>query len=1061
MQLAPPLTGFARVPLVLLMAGLAVAGNMMAMPLFFGVDLIFGSVAVMIAIVALGPMPGLAAAFCGGMYTLFLWGHPYALAVFMCEALVVGWLHKWRGVDVVMADLAFWLALGVPIVLLCYGVFLEVAWPTAGLIALKQSLNALFNIVLASLLLSAAKLRSVAIPGVVLKPLKMGEILFQVLLAAILLAGAVPIILGGREQRHQQEAMLGHQLVELAEHIDGRLHAASAPDLGALLAEARTSADIGLALLSPAGVVRVALGEVTSLESPVQALSGLPRVAFWKPAGAMSEMQRYRLGRYRVAVDVEGIDGIGSIVVERAARQLVERLDRGRLQLFSFLAVLTVFGIVSARLLSRWLTAPIRELEDASRSMTRRIALGRATRLPDSPIREFSHLSAMLREMAESLAGSFEQLQSSRDNLEKEVAARTVELARLSRVASQSTNAVLITDVGGAVVWINDGMTRLTGYTLDDLRGRSPGSVLQGAETDRATVATIREALAAERSFEADLLNYAKDGRSYWVHINCDPLRDDAGELQGFMAIETDITRERLDAEKLRASEQRLAAVIDGTSIGTWEWNVDTGETTFNEHWAGIVGHSLAELAPLSIRTWTALAHPDDLPGARAALDRHFAGETDFFDVQCRMRHKAGHWVWVHDRGRLISRTAAGRPLLMSGTHADISEQKLAEMALADQVQHTRAIIDNMVDGLITIDQRGSIDSVNRAAERIFGYRAEELVGQNVNCLMPDPYRRHHDEYLRRHRDGTKVGSIGAGREVDGKRKDGSLVAIELSISEITREGFPMYVGLIRDITERKRIERMKSEFVATVSHELRTPLTAICGALGLLAGGVMGKLPDKAEQLLAVADSNSRRLTLMINDLLDMEKLEAGKMRMQLEQQPLMPVIEAAVEAQQSFAEERGVRIGCDFRDAPVPGELEVLVDCQRLHQVLGNLLSNAIKFSPRGGQIRLGTEVEAGQVVVRVRDQGPGIPHEFRDRIFHKFAQADSSDSREKGGTGLGLAISRELIERMGGRIGYQSKPGHGACFHFSLPLVTSAAGTGASAAVDAGGETAGAHS
>jgi PAS domain S-box-containing protein len=239
--------------------------------------------------------------------------------------------------------------------------------------------------------------------------------------------------------------------------------------------------------------------------------------------------------------------------------------------------------------------------------------------------------------------------------------------------------------------------------------------------------------------------------------------------------------------------------------------------------------------------------------------------------------------------------------------------------------------------------------------------------------------------------------------------------------------------GTMQDLTARKRVERMKSEFVSTVSHELRTPLTSISGALGLINGGAMGEVPPLMGQMLQIAQQNSQRLSHLINDLLDMDKLAAGQLTFDLLVQPIKPLIEQALTANQAYAEQHDVSFQLDQ-----PGDMWVRVDALRLQQVLANYLSNASKFSPRGASVRIQTELRGSLVRVSVIDQGPGIPEAFQSRIFEKFAQADGSDRREQAGTGLGLAISKELIERMGGHVGFHSVPEQGATFWFDLPLV-----------------------
>jgi len=238
--------------------------------------------------------------------------------------------------------------------------------------------------------------------------------------------------------------------------------------------------------------------------------------------------------------------------------------------------------------------------------------------------------------------------------------------------------------------------------------------------------------------------------------------------------------------------------------------------------------------------------------------------------------------------------------------------------------------------------------------------------------------------------------------------------------------------AIFRDITERKKIDRMKNEFIATVSHELRTPLTSLRGALGLINGGVIGELPVQAKELIDVAYKNSERLVLLVNAILDTEKIEAARLDCVRQPLELLPVLEQALELNRPY----GAQFGVTFTLGQIAPGVWVEGDADRLIQVLSNLLSNAAKFSPPNGEVMLALTCHDQAVRVSVTDHGPGVPESFRSRIFTKFAQADASDARRRGGTGLGLSICRAIIEQLGGTIDYETSATTGTTFYFDLP-------------------------
>lgn len=333
-----------------------------------------------------------------------------------------------------------------------------------------------------------------------------------------------------------------------------------------------------------------------------------------------------------------------------------------------------------------------------------------------------------------------------------------------------------------------------------------------------------------------------------------------------------------------------------------------------------------------------------------------------------------------------------------------------------------QAVLENVPEAIITHDSDGRIDSVNRAGEQIFGLSEAALIGRHRADLLPGP----------------ETAGRGQWRETTGRRRDGTAFPAELATAPIEVAGVPKQVTVIRDVTEQRKVERLKSEFVSTVSHELRTPLTAIRASLGLLAGGAVGTLDAAARELADIALASTERLSRLINDILDLEKIEMGALAFTIETLDGATILRDAVSAHQDLAQQSGIFLTMEDTATPLP----VLADRDRLTQCFANLLTNALKFTPAGGRVTASAASAEARACFRIADTGPGIPEAFRSRVFDRFAQADSSDTRRQGGTGLGLSITRSIVDRLGGRIEFDSRDGQGTTFRISLPLVASEA-------------------
>lgn len=349
--------------------------------------------------------------------------------------------------------------------------------------------------------------------------------------------------------------------------------------------------------------------------------------------------------------------------------------------------------------------------------------------------------------------------------------------------------------------------------------------------------------------------------------------------------------------------------------------------------------------------------------------------------------------------------------------------------AAESEATRQRAVFDAAMDGIVILNEHGAIERANPAAGRIFRCAPEDLAGAPLRTLI-DAESLAGIEAAVESRRGASAEAIR--REGVAVRRDGSKFPIEVSIAGMTGGAADSVLAFMRDISERREVERMKDEFVSTVSHELRTPLTSIAGSLGLIAAGAAGALSEKAKRLIGIAQSNSQRLVRLINDVLDLEKLESGKLPFHFASVDLVDVAVRAIEGLRGYADQLSVDLVLEAdRPARVNGDVD------RLVQVVINLLSNAAKYSPKKAAVTVTVTNDGENGHLIVADRGPGVPEAFRDRIFSRFAQADSSDARGKSGTGLGLYIAKEIAERHGGRLWFESPPEGGARFHLDLPL------------------------
>ncbi len=378
----------------------------------------------------------------------------------------------------------------------------------------------------------------------------------------------------------------------------------------------------------------------------------------------------------------------------------------------------------------------------------------------------------------------------------------------------------------------------------------------------------------------------------------------------------------------------------------------------------------------------------------------------------------------VGSTGRLLERLQASH-VRLSQVLTEREARIAGEIQQRTRAEHERDQLFTLsLDMLCIAGFDGCFKQLNPAWEKALGWTLTELMDRPyLDLIHPED-----TESTRREAQRLRLGGSVANFENRYRTKDGNYRWLSWCATSLPEQG--LIYSVVRDVNDRKKLERMKDDFISVVSHELRTPLTSIRGSLSLILGGVAGELPEKVRTLTEIAAKNSERLVRLVNDILDIEKIESGTMGYRPSRIELMPLVEQSVESNRAYAQQYDVELRI-----VTAAEARVWADPDRLQQVLANLLSNAAKHSPRGGVIEVGVRRDDGRVCVSVTDHGKGIPPEFQHRIFEKFAQADTTSTRQKGGTGLGLSISKAIIDRHGGRLWFETAQGVGTTFAFEL--------------------------
>ena len=560
---------------------------------------------------------------------------------------------------------------------------------------------------------------------------------------------------------------------------------------------------------------------------------------------------------------------------------------------------------------------------------------------------------------------------------------------------------------------------------------------------------------------KGDLSEEQQTANGRWLKVIERKMPD--GHLVAFRVDITELKMATAAAESVSSAlaeeRRRLQNILQGTNVGTWEWNVQTGEAIYNDQYQGLLGYTPEALSLGGLAHWAELIHPQDVQLAESTMLAHLRGDVPLFEIELRMRHRDGHWVWLLGRGKLARYGEDGRALWVYGTHMDITERKLAEQELAATSATLQNVLDSATDvGIICTGVDRIIQVFNRGAENLLGYQADDLIGVKTCSPFFDlkelaTLRESLELVYGREPTTQEVFEHVVGdreqQEWTFIRKDGSRFIASLIFSPMRNAQGEVdgHLIIIYDVSKQKEYETSlrqamvlaeqssvaKSQFLANMSHEIRTPMNAILGMLQLLHKTALNV---RQRDYTAKAEGAARSLLGLLNDILDFSKVEAGKM--QLDPQPFLleDVLSDLSVILSSNLGNKEVDLLFSV-DPAIPHEL--VGDALRLKQILINLGGNAVKFTQTGQVVVRWTLLASGpervRIGVAVQDSGIGIAAENQARIFEAFTQAEANTTRRFGGTGLGLVISTRLIRLMGGELELVSAVGKGSTFSFSF--------------------------
>ena len=614
--------------------------------------------------------------------------------------------------------------------------------------------------------------------------------------------------------------------------------------------------------------------------------------------------------------------------------------------------------------------------------------------------------------------------------------------------AAATEDLIVATDPIGLVTVFNAGAERLLGYASDEIVGHVTPLIwhdtkeIQERAAELGVDAGFEVFVHAARRGVPETREWTfvrKDGRTLTAQLTVTPVLTPDGEIGGYLGVGHDVTARKIAENAQRAAEAHFRMLVEQVPAITYIAALDDFGTTMyiSPQVQRLLGFSPEEwLAQPDM--WLERMHPDDRGAVLSELERCQRSDEPFV-AEYRLLDRDGQAVWFRDEAASVT-PLDGQAGFLQGVMLDVSERKRAEEALRATEAKYRSIVENAVEGIYQSSPDGRVLTANRSLARLLGYASPgDLVSRVTNSALQiyaDPADR--ARLVRELLDHGKA----EGFECRVRRQDGRLIWILQNVRAVFDDsGNPLYFeGTVEDVTARKeaeaehvRLEQERDQFFSSISHDLRTPLAAITASVGVVLANEPPHLSPALHRLLVNIEESADDMERMVEDLLELTRLQSGRIELHREPTDLREAVLRAVREIEPLAEARGQDVRVEVPTTPI----ESSVDIERLGRVLLNLLANANKYGRDNGAIEVRLEEHPREAVFSVIDDGPGIAARDRNRIFERFFRSESATASGTKGSGLGLPIARALVELHGGRIWVESKRGQGAAFHVALPL------------------------